>query len=203
MSKPGINLQTVCKPSVVVLIFLSCCLLIYFSNHFTHEKIEGKRQLSALRVISEVMPLPFDNNIYEDWLDIPELSTRAYRARTNHESTGLVFMPVNAKGYNGNISMAIGLAFNGQLTGVRIIEQNETPGLGDQIDSRITDWSAQFSGRSLANSAKTAWAVASENGEFDALSGATTSPRAVINAVKSILDYYELHRNELYIQKVN
>jgi len=61
-----------------------------------------------------------------------------------------------------------------------------------------SDWILGFTDRSLANTAIDAWAVQSDGGDFDQLSGATISPRGVINAVKNALDYYEINKQSLY-----
>jgi len=182
----------------VFIIALVCSLIIFVTDMFTRERIALNKQMSAIRMIEAVMPLLHDNNLYEDRMEVAELSTTVYRARQGERKTGLVFMPLSANGYNGKIEIAVGISYDGILTGVRIIEQRESDGLGDNIHQDKSDWINGFDQRSLLNTENKAWAVKNDGGDFDQLSGATISPRAVINAVKNILHYYDLNRDNLY-----
>ena len=189
-SNPGLH-------SAIVL-SLVLCLLVFVADVLTRDRIRHNRQMSALGIIEEVMPLDYDNALYQDWVDIDSLSTRVYRARKDGNKVGVVFMPVTSKGYNAEIRAAVGVRYDGSLAAVRIIEQHETPGLGDQVHQRKSNWIQGFRDHSLANTPSAAWAVKTENGNFDAISGATISPRAVINSVREVLQYYQSHRDELY-----
>ena len=76
-------------------------------------------------------------------------------------------------------------------------EQAETPGLGDKIESRRSDWVFQFDGRSIGNPDVSGWAITGDGGEFDQITGATISPRAIVGAVKDGLEFYRDHRQEI------
>jgi len=77
---------------------------------------------------------------------------------------------------------------------VRVTAHRETPGLGDYIDRAKSAWIDQFSGKSLTNPAPKHWKVIKDGGAFDARAGATITPRAVVKAVQSALDYFARHR---------
>ncbi|MEN7342162.1 MAG: RnfABCDGE type electron transport complex subunit G [Pseudomonadota bacterium] len=96
---------------------------------------------------------------------------------------------VSAKGYSGPIRLLIGIDTTSTLTGVRVIAHTETPGLGDWIETSRSDWIDTFTGRSLANTPKDGWRLQKEGGEFAAFTGASITPRAVVNAVKQTLEY--------------
>jgi electron transport complex protein RnfG len=81
---------------------------------------------------------------------------------------------------------------------LRILEHRETPGLGDRIDSSRSDWVFQFDGRSLGDPEVGKWALHSDGGDFDQLTGASVTPRAVIKAVRDTLLYFEAHRDEIF-----
>jgi electron transport complex protein RnfG len=70
---------------------------------------------------------------------------------------------------------------NGVISGVRVIEHRETPGLGDYIDAARSPWSQQFIGRRISDGLR--WQVKKDGGPFDAMAGATISARAVTAAV--------------------
>ena len=89
------------------------------------------------------------------------------------------------KGYNGNITLLIGIAPDQRtLLGVRVLEHKETPGLGDKIDTRISPWITQFAGKNLDN---TRFAVKKDGGDIDSFTGATITPRAVVNQINAVL----------------
>ena len=109
-----------------------------------------------------------------------------------------VFATVAPHGYNAAIDLLIGVAPIGTVTGVRVVRHRETQGLGDAIDVAKSDWMLQFDSRALTAPAPELWAIAQDDGEFDAISGATVTSRAVVTAVKNTLLYFDAHRDELY-----
>ena len=109
-----------------------------------------------------------------------------------------VFATVAPHGYNAAIDLLIGVAPIGTVTGVRVVRHRETQGLGDAIDIAKSDWMLQFDGKALTSPPPELWAIEQDEGEFDAISGATVTSRAVVAAVKNTLLYFEQHRDELY-----
>jgi electron transport complex protein RnfG len=110
----------------------------------------------------------------------------------------IVFATVAPHGYNAAIDLLIGVAPIGTVTGVRAVRHRETQGLGDAIDTAQSDWILQFDGKALTAPPPQLWAIVQDEGEFDAISGATVTSRAVVAAVKNTLLYFEQHRDELY-----
>jgi len=109
-----------------------------------------------------------------------------------------VFATVAPHGYNASIDLLIGVAPIGTVTGVRVVRHRETQGLGDAIDITKSDWMLQFDGKALTSPPAELWAIGQDEGEFDAISGATVTSRAVVAAVKNTLLYFERHSDELY-----
>ena len=180
-----------------------CALLLIVVNRYTEERIESNRQRLALRLINEVMPLEYNNDLFNDRIVISggayfSNEVNVYRVRHDGAPVGVVFMPIIGRGYKGRIELVLGLSLEGVITGVRVDKHQETEGQGDRIDQRKSDWILGFDGRSLANTPAGEWAVESDGGDFDQLSGATISPRGVINAVKKTLDFYSVNREHLY-----
>ena len=98
----------------------------------------------------------------------------------------------------GSIRILVGIDVDGVVTGVRILQHRETPGLGDKIDSTRSDWVHQFAGRSLLDPVTTSWAIKRDGGDFDQLTGASITPRAVIGALRDTLEYFDAHREEIF-----
>ena len=187
------------------LLAVICAVILIISDALSRDRIDANRRAEQQRLISEVMYLSYDNDLLGDHKQIRDSGffitnspVEVYRARKDGQPVGLVFMPIMAGGYNGLIELAVGVAYNGELTGVRVHRHRETPGLGDQIHQDRGPWISGFDRHSLQNTPAEAWGVSSDGGKFDQLSGATISPRGVIKAVKSTLDYYAIHKNELY-----
>lgn len=109
-----------------------------------------------------------------------------------------VFATVAPHGYNASIGLLVGVSPTGIVTGVRAVSHRETTGLGDAIDAAKSEWILQFDGKSIAAPAPELWAVAQDKGQFDSLTGATVTSRAVVGAVKDTLLYFDRHRDELY-----
>lgn len=105
-------------------------------------------------------------------------------------------------GYSGAIRLLVGVDISSKITGVRAIEHRETPGLGDKVDIKKSDWIQNFNGKSLNNPAD-GWAVKKDGGEFDAFTGATITPRAVVSQVEKVLQFYNQHSAELLEEAVN
>lgn len=85
------------------------------------------------------------------------------------------------EGFSGSISFLVGVDTDGVITGVRIINHTETPGLGDKIELAKSPWVKEFNQHSLANTPL--WGVKKDGGSFDQFTGATITPRAVVNGV--------------------
>jgi electron transport complex protein RnfG len=189
----------------VLLLAVICAVLLGLGDHLSHDRIKANRRATQLYLIDAVMPQPHDNDLLADSVQISDSSVfgtgsaiTVYRARIDNRPAGLVFMPIPAHGYNGTIELAVGLAYGGEVTGVRVLAHRETPGLGDQIHQDHSGWILGFDGRSLQDTPVGDWGLRGDGGAFDQISGASISPRGVIRAVKDTLDYYALHRDELY-----
>lgn len=166
---------------------------------------ESERQ-AKLHLLSQVMPANLhDNDLLADSLDIlaaPELGLKSgstvYRARMKGAPAGVVLEAVAPDGYSGEIKLLIGIAVDGSITGVRVLTHKETPGLGDYIELAHGDWIRNFDGESLARIPDEGWKVKKDGGQFDYMTGATITPRAVVKAVHKALKYYEQTHEQLY-----
>jgi len=108
-----------------------------------------------------------------------------------------VIVPTMAMGYGGAIVLAVGLDMAGRVTGVRVLSHRETPGLGDGLELGNSRWILGFDGKSLDNPKDEGWRVKKDGGQFDAFTGATITPRAVVRQVHSALRYLAEDRDRL------
>lgn len=175
------------------------------THSLTAERITGNRQASQYQALAQVVPETLrDNDLVEDAMVLPRAELlgqpdpfTAWRAHRNGQASAVILPVVAPNGYSGNISLLVGVAADGKLTGVRVLSHQETPGLGDKIEARKSDWIEQFAGLSLGNPPRDDWAVEREGGVFDAFTGATITPRAVLDAVRHSLEYFAANRATL------
>ena len=121
-----------------------------------------------------------------------------YRARRDGEVVAVIIPAVAPDGYTGDIELIVGVNRDGSIAGVRALSHKETPGLGDKVDTRKSDWVRDFEGRSLANPGLDGWAVKKDKGVFDQFTGATITPRAVVAATLRALQFAEANRKMLF-----
>ena len=176
-------------------------------NSVTREIVIKREEEEKMRVISQILPADlYNNRLLRDSVKVPPdqvlLHTRnhtlAYRARLNGEPSAVVLEMVAPDGYSGNIFLIVAVKENGAVTGVRVLNHNETPGLGDYIEIVKSNWIKIFGGRSLANTSDAQWEVRKGSGRFDFVTRATVSARAIVHAVHRALEYYKAHKEELF-----
>lgn len=194
--------------SIVLALFaLVTSLILATTNELTYERIEQSEREAAQRALLEIIPLErHDNDMLMDVQPVPEQYWSAlglkkggniHIARDQGQPVAAIIPAVTPDGYSGAISMIIGINFNGSIAGVRVVEHRETPGLGDKVDLKKSDWILSFNGKSLVNPQASGWKVKKEGGEYDQFTGATITPRAVINQVLKTLQYFEDDRERL------
>ncbi|MBE3115393.1 MAG: RnfABCDGE type electron transport complex subunit G [Actinobacteria bacterium] len=161
---------------LAIIVIVSVVLLIGV-NSLTSDIVESRRVEEITGILENIFPEMSDY----------ELDDEVYIIYEDGEKAGYAFM-ASGSGYGGNIDILVGLDSSFGIKGVSILSQTETPGVGNRItESSFTD---QFKGLSASDIA-----LKSEGGKIDAITGATISSRAVVNAVKEkmveILDTLE------------
>lgn len=168
-------------------------------------RIEASRRAQRLAQLGAVLGnVAYDNDPLADTLMVidPELlgsdePLAVHRVRLGDRTVAVLLNVVAPDGYSGAIRLLVAISAEGRVLGVRVLEHRETPGLGDFIDTRRSDWIHGFAGRSLGEPPAAGWQVRKDGGEFDQFTGATVTPRAVVRAVRNALTYFERHRAEL------
>lgn len=123
-----------------------------------------------------------------------------YRVYAGGAPVAALFVVAPRDGYAGPIRLLIGVTAEGRITGVRALAHRETPGLGDQIDVSKSDWIQGFNGRSLGDPPAPAWAIRSDGGEFDQMTGASITSRSVVKAVRDTLLYFDENRARVFAE---
>ena len=164
---------------------------------------ENERQALLRNLHTLIDPSLYDNPIAGDHISVEDPllgpgSISVYRARKQGAPIAVVINSVAPDGYGGDITMLVGIWTNGHLAGVRVVDHHETPGLGDKIEVKRSDWIRSFDNRALSNPGERGWNVKKHGGVFDQFSGATITPRAIVKAVYRTLRYYEEKGGQLF-----
>ena len=200
--------ESIAKNSTLLAVFaLVTALILATTNHLTEDRIAESERIAAQRALFEIVPTDRHNNdLLIDLQPIPQQYWEAlglteggdiYIARLDDEPVAAIIPSVTPKGYSDDIKMIIGINFDGKIAGVRVVEHRETPGLGDKVDLKKSDWILSFNGKSLSNPTRERWEVKKDRGDFDQFTGATITPRAVIHQIAQTLDYFASDRERL------
>lgn len=166
----------------------------------TKDKIRAAEIRAAEKALLEIIPRRrHDNNMLQDLWPIPasdltllgmKAQDNIHIARQNGQAVAAIIPSVAPDGYSGDIKVIVGINRDGSIAGVRVLSHKETPGLGDKIDLNKNTWILGFDGKSLNNPDIDKWQVKKDGGQFDQFTGATITPRAVVNRVKETLTYF-------------
>lgn len=167
----------------------------------TRERIIQAERAAAEKALLEIVPRHrHDNNMLDDRIPVPEKywvnlgldnGGDIHIARSGRNPEAVIIPAVAADGYSGDIKMIIGVNMDGAVAGVRVLSHRETPGLGDRMELKKSDWILSFNGKSLRNPEREKWAVKKDKGAFDQFTGATITPRAVVRQVRQALEVFD------------
>jgi electron transport complex protein RnfG len=179
--------------------------LVGLSHEGTAERIARNEREALLHQIHVLVPREqIDNDMLNDVIEVsaPDTlgveKTRVYLGRRNGEPVAAVLSPVSTPGYAGPIQLVVAVRYDGTLAGVRVLSHRETPGLGDKIEEERSDWILGFDGKSLLDPRPSEWKVKRDGGVFDQFTGATVTPRTIVRAVKTALEYFDANRLDLF-----
>ncbi|MCE2573759.1 electron transport complex subunit RsxG [Motilimonas eburnea] len=202
----------VSKNGLILAIFaIVSTAVVAITSSLTKPIIDKQIEAQLIANISELIPAEqYNNDLFAScfYSESPSLlgttePVQTWLAKQDEHPVGLAIEAVAPNGYNGNIRLLVGIWYDGSIAGVRVLEHKETPGLGDKIELAKSDWITKFSGYVLESEQDARWAVKKDGGQFDAFTGATITPRAVVTAVKNTLLFYQRNRDHLYQQTGN
>lgn len=147
------------------------------TNYYTTKKIVSQKLKDETAALKEVLPAAFSfetkNNFPKNGFD------------EKNDIAGYV-LKVTAAGYSGEISALVGLGRDFKVTGVKILSQNETPGLGSKISENyfLSQFIDKFPEKILLKKDDKA-------GGIDGITSATISSRAITDAVRKNIDEFK------------
>lgn len=165
---------------ILGIICLTATLVLALTYQVTKPKIDEQvrnEELDALKIIS-----PEADSFVEKSVD----GIGYFEAFRGNKLKGYC-LKVTATGYNGFIHIVAGIDLNGTITGVKVLQHQETPGLGARIDEiKSGDKDPWFLRQFVGKSAK----AIEVKKDIDAISGATISSKAVTDAIRKTVDEF-------------
>jgi electron transport complex protein RnfG len=183
-----------------------CTALVAITHSTTAPRIAANAQAYLEQSLQPVLAgLEYDGKLSESVLviasphDLPGTGpVTVYRVYADGAPVAALFIVTAKDGFTGPIKLLVGIDASGAVSGVRVLEHRETPGLGDLIEASKSDWIEQFRKRSLTDPERNLWAIKRDGGVYDQLTGASITPRSVIKAIKQTLLYFEENREQVF-----
>jgi len=202
---PAPSFKTIFIP--LLALFSLCAAVLVVTDHYTRDKIAKNARDVELRSIDSVMPLPHDNDLHEDYMDINDPvyfsinpNVTVFRARQGKQPAGVVLMPVTATGYSGKILLAVGIACAVKNSGIGngaietgkcrlVVEADGSVGLysgftemGQGLLTVITQFAVEVTGLPASVFRPQV------NSRFELGSGQTTGSRGTLLAGRATID---------------
>ncbi len=151
---------------ITIVVFASVGLVAW-TDSITTDKIEEQEEQQIQSMLKEMFPSMSEYTFEDD----------IYTIYSDGAGVGYAFLAVG-KGYGGDIKILIGLEDETTIKGITIISQSETPGLGSRIAE--SSFASKFAGLNIGDVA-----LKQDGGQIDAITGATISSGAVVDAVRT------------------
>ncbi len=160
-----------------------------FTYAATKDRIERQKFLEKVKGALKAFPEAKSSKWIKERKDLlkktvkkfPEAAT-VFEVQENGKILGFV-VEVLPKGYGGPVSTMVGISLKGEVTGLKVVDHKETPGLGSEVVENLK-FLEKFIGKKPDDPVKL-------GKDVDAVSGATISSRAITNAVRQGLDIYQ------------
>jgi len=174
---------------ITILASLTCfCLIagtaLAVANKLTEDKIAAAKAAALQEAIKKVAP-EFDNDPSAEQYRAATAdgdSLTIYSAKKGGKLVGAAVETNTKKGFGGEIRIMVGFDADQKIVNYSVLEHNETPGLGSKMEEwfRTDKGKQSVLGRDMKGGALK---VSKDGGEVDAITAATISSRAFLDAI--------------------
>lgn len=180
MAKVESNFKNMVLTLLVISLVASAALgLVYQSTKEPIAKAQMAKINSAIEaVVPEFNNQPLDES-YKIAVDGGELIF--YPAKKDGQLVGTAVKTFSKNGFAGQIELMVGFLPDGSINKVAVVSHKETPGLGDKMDPKKSNFSIQFEGK---NPETFKLKVKKDGGDVDAITASTITSRAYCDAVE-------------------
>lgn len=160
---------------------------LHISSQQLAERIASEKSRYQSKQLTDLLTsIEYNNDPLTEGLALSDSQT-AYPVRFNHQWVATISTCQAPDGYGGPIEMLLAVDPLGQLLAVKILSHHETPGLGDQFNTPPQSWLDKVIQSHQDHPASSVWDVQKRGGRFDAWTGATITPSAVLRATSQCL----------------
>lgn len=172
---------------ILCAITLCVALVLSIANLATADRIEqlkiqaqNEARKSVLRDASDFEQIKLDLSEYN-------IVSNVYKGLNNGSTVGYC-VGVEPTGFGGTIEMIVGIDSNGNITGINLVSDQETPGLGSK--AKEPEFKGQFEGKSSSKDIEVIKNGSPAENEVIAISGATITSKAVTKGVNAAVKIY-------------
>ena len=162
--------------NMVVVLFsvtLIASAAVGYVYSLTAGPIEAAKQAKQVNAIREVIPGEFDND--------PNADVWKSQTADGGELVGTAVKTYTNNGFGGKIWLMVGFNPDGSVANYSVLEHKETPGLGSKMDVWFTsNGKGNITGKTPGTQGLK---VSKDGGDVDAITAATISSRAFLDAV--------------------
>ncbi|GAA0101176.1 RnfABCDGE type electron transport complex subunit G [Paraclostridium bifermentans] len=171
------------------ILFVICAvasLMLSLTNNITAPVIEQRNIQANNESRQEVLQVAEEFSEVKDVKG--DLIEEVYQGTKGGEVVGYT-IKTTPKGYGGKVEVMVGISNDGKISGVKIGNHSETPGLGSK--SADPSFKDQYNGKSTKTPLNIVKGNASNENDIVAISGATITSKAVTAGVNAAMDVYE------------
>lgn len=177
---------------VLLIVCAIAAALLGYTNEITYDKIQEQLVKASDEARKAVLPgadsfEKLDDSTFSTIESNAKYNfiTEIYTAKAGGNIAGYA-VKVAPKGYGGAVDVVIGVTADGTIQGIRVGNNNETPGLGK--NAATPKFQEQFNGKVWGNPINVIKSGTPKDNEIAALSGATITSRAVTDGVNQALE---------------
>lgn len=148
----------------------------------TKDPIDEAKAQKQKEAIEAVVPV-FDNDPIGEMIEY-EINggvIKVFPAKKGGQEVGYAIETFTKSGFSGLIRIMVGVDTEGNIHGYSVLEHKETPGLG----SKMQEWFTESSDIRGLNPQKDNLTVSKDGGDVDAITAATISSRAFLDAINT------------------
>lgn len=177
--RPSTLINMILGLGVVALIASSLLAVVYSVTKEPIEIAKAKKLNEAIQLVSPSFNNDPASEVYMTPIEGND-SLICYPIREDGKLKATAIKTYSDKGFSGRFYILVGFDVEGKIISTRVLEQAETPGLGDKMVKKKSDWSNQFSDKDPQNFKLS---VTKDGGDIDGITAATITSRAFCEAV--------------------
>jgi electron transport complex protein RnfG len=177
--KPSTLINMIMGLGLVALVSSSLLAVVYSVTKEPIEIAKAEKLNNAIQLVSPSFNNDPASEMYKTAIEGND-SLICYPIRNDGKLVATAIRTYSDKGFSGRFYILVGFDVSGKIISTRVLEQAETPGLGDKMEKKKSDWSDQFSDK---DPRVFKLSVTKDGGDVDGITAATITSRAFCGAV--------------------